>query len=99
MATLSDFITLKINDPDADFWIVRRGSADKVGTPVKTFSPEAYGITVKDKSRLSPDYLFYVIMYIHSTHHFERMATGSLRLQNIKAHDILSIAVQDGEKK
>jgi hypothetical protein len=89
MATLSDFITLKINDPDADFWIVRRGSADKVGTPVKTFSPEAYGITVKDKSRL----------YIHSTHHFERMATGSLRLQNIKAHDILSIAVQDGEKK
>ena len=93
MATLADYITLKTDDPEADFWIVRRGSSDKVGTPTKTFDPEAYGVRIKDKKVLSPDYLFYVIMYVHNKGHFKSRATGSLRLVNILKGDILGISV------
>lgn len=37
---LSELAKIKTNFPEADFWIIRQGSEDKVGSPTRKFSPE-----------------------------------------------------------
>lgn len=37
---LGDMVTVKTGLSDADFWIVRRGSENVVGKPVKVYDPE-----------------------------------------------------------
>lgn len=93
MTKLSDLCTIKLNFADADFWIVRRGSIDAVGSPTKTFSPEAIGIKVTATDMLDPRYLFYWFQYISSQGIFKKMATGTLRLVNIRTEDIKNLTV------
>ncbi|WP_458259555.1 hypothetical protein [Enterobacter cloacae] len=38
---ISDVATVKTDFPDADFWIVRRGSLNSVGEPSYTFAKES----------------------------------------------------------
>jgi hypothetical protein len=39
-ARLGDFVTVKVNDPNADLWIVRRNSIDLVGEPKREYEKE-----------------------------------------------------------
>jgi hypothetical protein len=34
---LSELAKIKTNFPEADFWIIRQGSEDKVGSPTRKF--------------------------------------------------------------
>jgi len=78
-----DLFEVKTNFPEADMWLIRKGTPDKVGSVTKTFSPEHIGIKVKDTNVILPSYLYYVLMHLHSTGLFKKQATGSTRLQNI----------------
>lgn len=89
-STLSDKTEIKTNFPDADFWVVRRGSEDKVGSATKEFSPEHIGIKVISDDLL-PDYLYYSMQYIHSKGYYRPLAHGTLKLKNIKVSDVANI--------
>ena len=90
---LGDLITAKVNFPDADFWIVRKGSEEKVGMPVKEFNPEHIGIKVTALDILDSKYLYYVMLNIFNNKYFRDKAVGTLRLKNIKVSDILNIPI------
>jgi hypothetical protein len=87
---LSEKAEIKTNFPEADFWIIRKGTEDKVGSPTKEFSPEHIGIKVISDDLL-PDYLYYAMQYIHSTGYYRPLAHGTLKLKNIKVSDVSNI--------
>jgi hypothetical protein len=89
---LHDAASVKLNEPNADFWIVRRGTIDEVGKPTSEYSPEHLGVTVTRTDILDPRYLFYAISYLHSQGSFRKAATGTTKLVNIKANDIRNIS-------
>ena len=88
---LSDVATIHTNFPEANFWIVRRGSAERCGEPVREFNPEHIGIKVIRTDLLLPDYLFYALMHFHQGGQWKRVATGSLSLVNIRVSDVRQI--------
>lgn len=88
---LSDVATIKTNFPDADFWIVRRGSLKTVGQAVQEFNPEHIGVRVDRTDILLPRYLYYCFEMLHSQSEWEALATGTLSLVNIRVSDIRSI--------
>ena len=90
---LGNLITAKVNFPDADFWIVRKGTEEKVGMPVKEFNPEHIGIKVDALDKLDSKYLYYVMLTIFNSKYFRDKAVGTLRLKNIKISDILNIPI------
>lgn len=87
---LSDVAEINTNMPDADFWIIRKGTEDRVGEPTKTFSPEHIGVKV-DRASLVPDYLYYVMMNIHNQGYWKNVSYGSLALKNIRVSDVRNI--------
>ena len=88
---LSDVAIIKVDFPDADFWLIRRGSISQCGKPVRVFNPEQIGIKVTRLEKLLPDYLFYSLMDIHHQRGWESLARGSLRLVNIRVNDVRGI--------
>ncbi|WP_434598560.1 hypothetical protein M1D58_27315 (plasmid) [Pseudomonas sp. R4-76] len=88
---LSDVATIQTNFPEAHFWLVRRGSADRCGEPVREYNPEHIGIRVDRTDILLPDYLFYALMHIHQGGNWKRLATGTLSLVNIRVSDVRRI--------
>lgn len=91
---LSDVCAIKVNFPEADFWIIRVGSAEKVGMPIKTFHCERIGIKVLKTDLLLPKYLFYVCLNLHQQRYFEIFcAQGTLQLVYIKLSHIKNLTV------
>jgi hypothetical protein len=92
--TLGDICKLEINNQDANFWLIRKGSLSMVGKPTKEFSPEHIGVTVIDTEKLYPDFLYYYMMFMHQSGLFQRFALGTLNLKHIRIDDISKIPVQ-----
>ncbi|MGP5427466.1 hypothetical protein ACTXN2_27090 [Pseudomonas helleri] len=88
---LSDVATIRTNFPEAHFWMVRRGSADECGAVGRVFNPEHIGILVNRLDILLPDYLFYSLMHIHQCGTWKGLATGTLKLVNIRVSDVQRI--------
>jgi hypothetical protein len=91
--TLGDLCEVKTNFEDADFWIVRRGTENAVGTPTREFNPQHIGIRIVRPDVLVPTYAFYLIQFLHQRGTFKQIATGTLRLVNIKTTDVKSIVI------
>jgi len=91
--TLGDLCEFKTNFPEADFWLVRKGSETTVGKPVKEFNSEHIGVKVIQTDVLNPQYLYYVFMSLQQGGKFTSMAHGTLRLKNISIRDIKNISV------
>jgi hypothetical protein len=72
--TIGDLCEFKTNFPDADFWLVKKGNKDEIGTPVKTFSPENIGVKVIRTDVLLPQYLYYVFMNIQNQGVFDMLS-------------------------
>lgn len=85
---LSGLATIGTNQPESDFWLVRKGSDKEVGRPVREFSPEHIGILVGRKDLLLPDYLFYIFMDLYARGYWVPRACGSLRLRHIRILDV-----------
>lgn len=91
---LGDLISISTGQEDADLYVIRRGSLESVGKPTKEYNKEAYGITIKDRDLLDPQYLYYMLMYVHSSGYFKSKAKGSTNLVNMTKDDILNIPVK-----
>ena len=91
MPKLFNIAQVKVNFPDADFWIVRKGSDSSIGKPTRAFSSEYIGIKITKKEVIIPDYLFYAITHLHNVGYFKRIAKGTLSLQHITLSDIKEI--------
>ena len=91
--TLGDFVSLEVGMEEADFWIVRRGTPEAVGRPVREFNPEHIGVKVTATDFLNPRYLFYMIEHVANTGYFARLARGSTRLVNIRKSDVADLKV------
>ena len=89
---LKDLATVATNMPDADFWLIRKGSDKTVGTPVKEFEPSRIGVKIVRTDVLDPNYLYYAMMHLHNQGYFARLAVGTLKLVNIKVSDVANIS-------
>ncbi|APJ05243.1 hypothetical protein [Silvanigrella aquatica] len=86
---LFEFCVVKVNFPEADFWLIRLGSQNKVGMPVKKFYKEHIGIKVTRIDILIPEYLFYVFLDLFNRKYFKNFcAQGTLNLVYIKVSQV-----------
>lgn len=86
--------TAKVNDPDADFWIQRRGGENTVGTPSKAYNKEAIGISV-DPEQLDAAYAFYLFQHIQQNLGFwKQRARGTTNLVGINMRDVKELQDQ-----
>ena len=83
--------------PDADFWLVRKGSDKTVGKPVKEFDPSRIGVKVVRTDVIDPNYLYYAMMNLHNQGQFARLANGTTNLVNITVNDIANIPIGQQE--
>ena len=90
---LSDVATIRTGFPEAHFWLVRRGTAERCGEPERVFNPEHIGIKVHRIDILLPDFLFYALRHIHQSGHWKRLAVGTLSLVNIRVSDVRRITL------
>ena len=97
--TLSDVCEIKINFPEADFWLYTKGSEKSLGMPTK--DAENYerkiGIKVRKDAldKLDPGYLYYVFMHLFSTQYWQKngLVYGSTGLMNIRIQDVKNIRI------
>ena len=90
---LKDVAIIRPGFVEADFWLVRRGSLESIGQPVKTFSPYHIGVRVQQTGLILPDYLFYVFMHLHQSGQWRPLAHGTLELVHIRTEDVRNIAL------
>ncbi len=88
---LKSLCSLTTGNANADFWIVRRGSMDKLGQPTRTFNPEHIGITVERRDIILDTWLFYVFEHLNQSGYFKPLAKGTLKLQHITLSDVGNI--------
>ena len=91
---LKDLCEVKMNMSNADFWITRRGDKKSVGKPTKDFNSENIGIKVTSTNLIDPNYLFYMMMYMHNAGMWQEKSNGTLSLVNIKIEDVKSIQLE-----
>ena len=88
---LSDVAIIKTHFEDADFWLVRRGSLNTVGQPVREYNPEHIGVKVTATELLLPSFLYYWFMHLHNSEAWQPLANGTLNLVNIRISDVRAI--------
>lgn len=91
MRKLFNIAKVKTNYPDADFWLIRKGSESNVGKPTRIYSPEHFGIKVEQTQIIIPDYLYYALTHLHNVGYFRRIAKGTLNLKHVTRVDVESI--------
>lgn len=79
---------------DADFWITRRGSIDKVGHPSRDYNPEHFGVKVTRPDLLDPRYAYYMFQHLATSGHFRQFADGVTNLVNIRSNHITDIPIK-----
>jgi len=92
---LKHIVDLKVNNPDADFWLIRKGSEKNVGRPTKEFSPEHIGVTVTRHDLVLPSYLYYLFEYFSQMGIFAELSHGTTNLRNISIKDIKNIPIRN----
>jgi hypothetical protein len=90
---LSNVADIKVNFPEADFWLTRKGTIKELGKPTKNFNKEKIGIKVTS-NKIDTNYLFYMIQYLHTNSFFEKEAIGVLDLKNIRVSTIKDIQLK-----
>ena len=90
---LSKFCDIRLDFPDADFWLIRKHSADKIGSPVKEYNPDYIGIKVTDTDVLDSKYLFYVMQWLYGQGYWRSKARGVTQLVGIKTEDVKNLLV------
>lgn len=89
---LSEKAEIKLDFPDADFWIIRRGSENNLGKPTKNFNKEHIGVKIKSEDVL-PQFLYYAMEYIYSKGYYRNLSVGTTNLKNIKVSDVSNIII------
>ena len=81
---------VKTHYETADFWLVRKNSADKVGMPTKEYKAEHIGVKVREEKResLNPEFLFHWFTNFYNNGGFQEIARGTTGLKNITIADV-----------
>lgn len=79
---------------DADFWVHRVHSPNKVGHPTTEYQPHHIGVKVTRPDLLNPRFAFYWMQHVANTGYFASRATGMSDRVNIKKSDIHDIPIQ-----
>lgn len=90
---IGDICEFKINFPDADFWLIRKGNDKTVGTPTRNFSTEHIGVKIIDTNQVVPEFLFYMFQFLQQKGDFVKLSRGTLNLKHISISDIKDIPV------
>lgn len=80
---------VKNNFPDADFWLINKGSKHKLGEPVKKFQPYLTGI--KCPVLVLPDYAFYMCLHLYQQGLWQQYSQGSLNLQHLRLKNVKEV--------
>ena len=91
---LKHIVNLSVDNPGADFWIVRRGSEKQVGRPPREYSPEHIGVSVTRPDLVIPDYLFYVFEFLANQGVFVELAQGTTGVKTISVKDLKNIPLK-----
>ncbi|MEG4044584.1 hypothetical protein [Microcoleus sp. Pol17_C1] len=86
--SLFDWI-VKNNFPEADFWLINKGSKHKLGEPVKEFQPYLTGI--KCPALVLPDYGFYLCLHLQQQRLWQQYSQGSLNLQHLRLKNVKEV--------
>jgi len=90
-----DYI-VRNNYPEADFWLINKGSEKRLGEPTKEFQPYLTGI--KCPALILPDYGFYVAMYLHQQEFWCQYAIGCTNLKSLKLSRIIQTFAELSEQ-
>lgn len=85
---LKTFLDFKVNNPKADFWIIRRGNSETVGTTTREFSPDHIGVTITRPDLVLPDFMFYYMDYLAKVGALTSVSSGSGTLRQINIKDL-----------
>lgn len=77
------------NFPEADFWMVNKGSAETLGTITKEFEPHLTGI--KCPPMIVPQFGYYLCEYIKQQGVWAAHAKGSINLKHLRITDIREV--------
>lgn len=88
---------VKVNLLEASFWLIRKGTIQQVGKPVKTFDPDRIGVLVVSEN-INPQYYFHVFQYWHQAGVFSQMAHGTLELKHIRVSDVKELPMMPERK-
>jgi hypothetical protein len=77
---------IKNNFETADFWLINKGSSDKLGLPVKEFKPYLTG--VKCSELIYPFYAYYLCLHLHQLGVWGQYSQGTINLQHLRLSDI-----------
>ena len=91
---LKQIVNLSVDNPNADFWIVRRGNARQVGRPTREYSPEHIGVTVTRPDLVLADYLFYIFEFLANNGVVTEIAQGTTGLKSISIKDLKNIPLK-----
>lgn len=84
---LKHIADVKTNFPDADYYLIRKGSPDTVGKVTTDFSPEHIGVKITHEGVL-PKYHQYAMQYAHMNGYWKQKGKGVLALQHISVDDV-----------
>ena len=87
---LGDLCEVKLNFPDADFWLERNGLISNVGKPLNHFSADNIGIKVIATDILDTKFLFYYLTYLQQMGEMGKMASYT-QLHHVRVADIKNI--------
>ena len=85
---------IKINFPDADFWLQSRGSSHNVGQPKDEYGEIQgkynIGIKITDES-VNKEHVWRYLWDLYNKGHWQTYSYGTLRLQHIRTSDVHDI--------
>jgi len=90
---LGNLCEIKINFPEADFWLQRNGAIENVGKPHKKFFADDIGVKVIATDIIDTNYLFYYLTYLHSLGEFGKLASYTTKLHHIRVSDIKNLTL------
>ena len=90
---LKDLCSVKVNQPDSDFWLQRNGSNKTIGQVTKEFSKDNIGVKVIRTDVVLPQYLYYALQHVHNAGHWAQFANGVTNLQHLRVSDVANLSI------
>lgn len=90
--TLGTHADVRTNFPEADFWVVRKGTEKKVGSVTDEYSPEHIGVRVRNH-QMDSKYMKYALMHVHAQGYYGDKHIGTTNLRSIRAQHVKDIPI------
>lgn len=75
--------------PEADFWLINMGKTKDLGRPTKKYQSFLTGI--RCPAIVDPGFGYYLFLYLHGQHYWEKFATGSTSRKHLMLGDVRKV--------